>query len=91
MAFISFAITAALGGFAGAVITPAQFTSADVIGLPYGIFGFVAAVLGGFGTMSGTLVGGILLGVASTRWSAATSRRTTRPSSPRCCFALSWR
>jgi branched-chain amino acid transport system permease protein len=64
MGMISFAITAALGGFAGAVITPAQFTSADV-GLPYGVFGFVAAVLGGFGTMQGALVGGILLGVVN--------------------------
>jgi branched-chain amino acid transport system permease protein len=64
MGFVSFAITAALGGLAGAVITPAQFTSADV-GLPYGVFGFVAAVLGGFGTMSGALVGGILLGVVN--------------------------
>jgi branched-chain amino acid transport system permease protein len=64
MGFISFAITAALGGFAGALITPAQFTSADV-GLSYGVFGFVAAVLGGFGTMPGALVGGILLGVVN--------------------------
>jgi branched-chain amino acid transport system permease protein len=64
MGFVSFAITAALGGLAGAMITPAQFTSADV-GLSYGVFGFVAAVLGGFGTMSGALVGGILLGVVN--------------------------
>jgi len=64
MGLVSFAVTAALGGLAGAMITPAQFTSADV-GLSYGVFGFVAAVLGGFGTMSGALVGGILLGVVN--------------------------
>jgi branched-chain amino acid transport system permease protein len=64
MGLISFGITAAFGGFAGAMITPAQFTSADV-GLAYGVFGFVAAVLGGFGTMQGALVGGLLLGLVN--------------------------
>ena len=43
---IAFALTAGLGGLGGAMITPAQFTSADA-GLAYGVFGFVAAVLGG--------------------------------------------
>lgn len=61
---ISFGATAALGGFAGAIITPAQFTSADA-GLEYGVFGFVAAVLGGFGSMPGALVGGLLLGIVN--------------------------
>jgi branched-chain amino acid transport system permease protein len=64
MGLISFAITAGLGGLAGAMITPAQFTSADV-GLTFGVFGFVAAVLGGFGTMQGALVGGLLLGLTN--------------------------
>jgi branched-chain amino acid transport system permease protein len=62
MGMLSFAATGAIGGFAGAMITPAQFTSVD-IGLPYGVFGFAAAVLGGFGTMRGALVGGLLLGL----------------------------
>jgi branched-chain amino acid transport system permease protein len=64
MGLISFAATAGLGGLAGAMITPAQFTSSDV-GLTYGVFGFVAAVLGGFGTMRGALVGGIFLGLVN--------------------------
>jgi branched-chain amino acid transport system permease protein len=59
---IAFTATAALGGLGGAMITPAQFTSAD-IGLSFGVFGFVAAVLGGFGSLPGALVGGLLLGV----------------------------
>jgi len=64
MGLLSFAVTAAIGGLAGAMITPAQFTSSDV-GLSYGVFGFVAAVLGGFGTMQGALVGGLLLGLVN--------------------------
>jgi branched-chain amino acid transport system permease protein len=64
MGMLSFAATGAIGGFAGAMITPAQFTSADV-GLPYGVFGFAAAVLGGFGTMRGAFVGGLLLGLVN--------------------------
>jgi branched-chain amino acid transport system permease protein len=46
------------------MITPAQFTSADA-GLAYGVFGFVAAVLGGFGSLPGALVGGLLLGLVN--------------------------
>jgi branched-chain amino acid transport system permease protein len=61
---LCFAATAALGGFGGAMITPAQFTSSDV-GLSYGVLGFVAAVLGGFGSLFGALVGGLLLGVTN--------------------------
>jgi branched-chain amino acid transport system permease protein len=61
---IAFATTAALGGLGGALIAPAQFTSADA-GLSYGIFGFVAAVLGGFGSMPGALVGGLVLGLVN--------------------------
>ena len=61
---IAFAVTALLGGLGGAMITPAQFTSADA-GLAYGVFGFVAAVLGGFGSLPGALLGGLLLGVVN--------------------------
>jgi branched-chain amino acid transport system permease protein len=61
---LSFAATAALGGFGGAMITPAQFTSSEV-GLAFGVFGFIAAVLGGFGSLLGALVGGLLLGVVN--------------------------
>lgn len=57
--------TAAIAGFGGAMIAPAQFTSATVA-LTYGVSGFIAAVLGGFGSMPGALVGGVLLGLVET-------------------------
>ena len=61
---VAFSATAALGGLGGAMITPAQFTSSEV-GLAYGVFGFVAAVLGGFGSLAGAVIGGVLLGVVN--------------------------
>jgi branched-chain amino acid transport system permease protein len=61
---ISFTTTAALGGLGGAMITPAQFTSSEV-GLAYGVFGFVAAVLGGFGSLAGAVTGGVMLGLVN--------------------------
>ncbi len=64
MGATAFAFTAMLGGLGGAMITPAQFTSVDA-GLTYGVFGFVAAVLGGFGSLPGALVGGLLLGLVN--------------------------
>jgi branched-chain amino acid transport system permease protein len=58
---LSMAATAALGGLAGILIAPAQYTSTDAT--TYGIFGFVAAVLGGFGTLRGPLIGGLVVGI----------------------------
>jgi branched-chain amino acid transport system permease protein len=58
----SFALSAALGAAAGVLVTPTQYTAFHVA-LPYGISGFVAAVLGGFGNATGAFVGGLLLGV----------------------------
>ena len=58
----SFALSAGLGAAAGVLITPTQYTAFHVA-LPYGISGFVAAVLGGFGNATGAFVGGLLLGV----------------------------
>ncbi len=62
MGAIALTATAAVGGLGGAMITPAQFTSPDA-GLAYGVYGFVAAVLGGFGSLPGALAGGLLLGL----------------------------
>lgn len=55
-------ITAALAGLAGAAVTPVQYASYSD-GLTYGVYGFVAAVLGGFGSMPGALLGGVATGL----------------------------
>jgi len=54
--------TAVIGGLAGILLAPAQYTSYS-LGLSYGIFGFVAAIIGGFGSLPGALVGGVALGL----------------------------
>ena len=62
MLMISFALSAALGAVAGILVTPMQYTSFNV-GTPFGVNGFIAAIIGGFGSAGGALAGGILLGV----------------------------
>lgn len=59
---IAMVITAALGGLGGVLITPVQYSQYSV-GLSYGVYGFVAAILGGLGSLGGGVAGGILLGV----------------------------
>jgi len=63
MLMISFAVSATLGAVAGILVTPTQYTSYSV-GTPFGVNGFIAAIIGGFGHAGGALAGGILLGVA---------------------------
>jgi branched-chain amino acid transport system permease protein len=62
MLMLSFFLSAALGAAAGILITPTQYTAYSVDG-PFGINGFVAAIIGGFGSAPAALVGGVLLGV----------------------------
>lgn len=54
--------SALLGAIGGALIAPQQFTAFNV-GLPYALKGFAAAILGGFGNLTGAVVGGLLLGI----------------------------
>jgi branched-chain amino acid transport system permease protein len=58
----SFALSAALGAVGGILITPTQYTAYH-IGVPMGVNGFIAAILGGLGNPGGAFVGGIMLGV----------------------------
>src|SRR5690606_21604115 len=62
MLIVAFALSAGLGAIAGILITPTQYT-AYLVGTPYGITGFIAAIIGGFGSPVAGLVGGIMLGV----------------------------
>src|SRR5690606_14810198 len=59
---LSFALSAAIGAFAGVLITPITMISYDV-GIALALKGFAAAMLGGMGSPKGALVGGILLGL----------------------------
>jgi branched-chain amino acid transport system permease protein len=62
MLLVSFALSAALGALAGALIAPIAFTSWDA-GVMLGLKGFAAAILGGLGSAAGAVVGGLALGL----------------------------
>lgn len=60
--FWSFVAAAAIGAVGGVVIAPITSATYDM-GLSLGLNGFVAAILGGFDSLPGALIGGFLLGV----------------------------
>jgi branched-chain amino acid transport system permease protein len=62
MSLFAISISAALGAIAGIVITPITFATYDM-GLMLGLKGFVAAVLGGLTSISGAVIGGLVLGI----------------------------
>ena len=62
MLLLSFVLSAGLGAVAGILVTPTQYTAYNV-GTPFGVNGFIAAIIGGFGSAAGALAGGLLLGV----------------------------
>ncbi|MCE5334750.1 MAG: branched-chain amino acid ABC transporter permease [Desulfobacteraceae bacterium] len=59
---LAFAMSGALGALAGILITPITSMSYDA-GVMLGLKGFSAAILGGYGSVPGAVVGGVLLGV----------------------------
>jgi branched-chain amino acid transport system permease protein len=63
MSMIAFGLATALAGLAGVLIGPSQ--SVD-LNLGFGVMlgGFAAAVLGGFGSLGGVVIGGFLIGIA---------------------------
>jgi branched-chain amino acid transport system permease protein len=70
----SFALAGGLGGLAGVLVTPITTLSYDV-GVLLGLKGFAAAILGGFGSFPGAVLGGVLLGLLESLsagyWSSA--------------------
>lgn len=59
---LTFGLAGALGGLAGVLVTPITTLSHDV-GVLLGLKGFAAAILGGFGSLPGAIVGGLGLGL----------------------------
>jgi branched-chain amino acid transport system permease protein len=59
VAFVISATIGALGGISIASVVPVSFTSGGVFGLN----GFVAAILGGWGSSGGAVLGGLSLGL----------------------------
>jgi branched-chain amino acid transport system permease protein len=70
----SFALAGGLGGLAGVLVTPITTLSYDV-GVLLGLKGFAAAILGGFGSFPGAVLGGVVLGLLESLsagyWSSA--------------------
>ena len=62
MRIISFALSGMLGAVAGIIIAPIALTQYNS-GLSLGIKGFVACIIGGFGSPIGAALGGLVLGV----------------------------
>ena len=61
MILLSFALSAAIGAVAGIIVTPISLMEYDR-GAMMAIKGFGAVVLGGLGSFSGAILGGLILG-----------------------------
>lgn len=61
---LAMALTAGIGGIGGVLITSVQSMSFDS-GLDYALYGFVAAIIGGFESPWGAALGGIVVGVTA--------------------------
>ncbi|EME69269.1 branched-chain amino acid ABC transporter, permease component (LivH-like) protein [Paramagnetospirillum caucaseum] len=59
---LSFILSALIGAFGGILVTPISTVAYDT-GIMLGLKGFVAATLGGLGSGSGAVFGGLLLGL----------------------------
>ncbi len=62
MLMLSFVLSGALGAVAGIIIAPITLAKYDA-GVMLGLKGFCACILGGLGSGTGAVVGGLLLGV----------------------------
>lgn len=65
MVLITFAYSAALGGFAGVLVAPVLFVSVHM-GALISLKAFAANIIGGFGSIPGAILGGLALGVVET-------------------------
>ena len=70
---ITFAVGSALGAAAGVMVGIYFRSVTPMMGLMPGLNGFVAAVLGGIGSIPGAMLGGLLLGIAEVMGAAYVS------------------
>lgn len=59
---LAFGLSGALGAVAGIIVAPIVLAQYD-LGIPLGIKGFVACIVGGLGRPAGAAIGGVVLGV----------------------------
>jgi branched-subunit amino acid ABC-type transport system permease component len=59
---VAFSLAGVMAALAGTTIVPLTFLQYDTV-VPYAVNGFIAAVIGGLGSSSGAVAGGLLLGV----------------------------
>lgn len=69
MIAITFAYSAAIGGLAGILVGPVIFVSVGM-GSSIALKAFAASIIGGFGDVTGAIVGGLVLGLAEAFGSA---------------------
>jgi branched-chain amino acid transport system permease protein len=62
---LAFALSAAITGAAGCILTYYYYISPGV-GTTFQLFAFIAVAMGGFGSIPGALLGGILMGLVDT-------------------------
>lgn len=72
MIAITFVWAAALGGLSGVLFAPVFFVS-TTMGMMVGLKAFAALVIGGWGSIIGSILGGLLVGIAETLLAAYVS------------------
>jgi branched-chain amino acid transport system permease protein len=65
MIMVTFIYSATLGGLAGVLVAPILFVSVGM-GSSIALKAFAASIIGGFGDVTGAIVGGLALGVIET-------------------------
>ena len=65
MIMITFIYSAVLGGLAGILVAPTLFVSIQM-GATIALKAFAATIIGGFGDVTGAIIGGIALGIIET-------------------------
>lgn len=63
LSMVAFGLSAALAGLAGVLIGPANSSFDITLGFSVMLGGFAAAILGGFGSLTGVVIGGFLIGL----------------------------